>query len=243
MRIALFGIEAEVKDVVSLAERLVGLRLAQGRLLVTLDGSFVHVEIDVDGSHGNDGRHNWRDSCGGHRRAFLEIRLADFARQRGDDLRVFQIEFDSVGIGILRLDLRLVRVFVRDRLFQLLLRHCVGLDQFLVPFDDVRRRHLLGCQGRALRLDLRQLGAEGVGINVEQRRLAFFHHVAVLEIDLGDVAAHARADIDGLKRLQPAVVVVVVGEAARDGMDDGDLGRLLALGGRGGVVAASGGQH
>ena len=64
------------------------------------------------------------------------------------------------------------------------------------------------------------------GVEVEQR-LPLLHDVAVLEVDLRDVPPHARTHLDGLERLQPAVVVVFVHQVADDRMGHGDAGRFF----------------
>ena len=120
----------------------------------------------------------------------------------------------------------------------LLLRDRLALDEpagaaRLVARELERAARL---RGRGLRAV--ELGLVGPRVDHEQER-AGLDDLAGAERDRLEVAAHARAHLDRIRRLEPPRVVVPLEDLALDGVRDRDLRRGLL----GGGIAAGGGEQ
>jgi hypothetical protein len=116
-----------------------------------------------------------------------------------------------------------------------------GLDQAQAAIEVALGKLSLGTRIRKLAVGLLGDGFEGTGIDqIEQ--VPGMHHVAVLELDIGDEAAHAGANLNFLDRLEASGEFIPIGHGAFDWLRDGDgrrrRGRLWWR-----FVAAAGQRH
>ena len=187
------------------------------------------IEVDVDRVLRDDGR---QDRIAGvvaapaHEVAAGDERAADAAGDRRRDAAEAELELGRLDprLRYLNRGLRLahdVLAVVED-----LLGDVVALQE-RAPALDVEVRVAdrdLGLVELGARLLDRAL--EGARVDLEQQ-VAFLDLLAVLEPDLGQIAADARPHVDGLDRVEAARVLVPLDDAAGDRLGDRDLRRLL----------------
>src|SRR5690606_26712886 len=208
------------------------------QLDVLEEHALVGVEVGVDlvgGDHGGQQRLAGTDQV-----ALGDLGTADAAVDgRGDtgeaevELGVLQLRLDrgdrglgfgggtGSGVGQLRGD-------------------GVALAQALAAARLVGGAVLVGTGLLQLGLEALDLGLEGTRVDLEQQ-VAFLHQAAFGEGDAVDVAGHARADLDGLRRFQATGELVPLVDRLFDDFGEADLGGLHLLAGILGLAA--GAQH
>ena len=114
---------------------------------------------------------------------------------------------------------------------------CTGLDQGQAAVEVALGELGLGARIGELAISLFGHRFEGAGVD-QVKQVARMHHIAVLELDIGDEAADPGTDVNLFDGIEPPGEFIPVGDGALDRLRHGDrrhgscggLRRLFAAG-------------